>query len=70
MSPLRGSVILPSQVPSGAGLSFVMIVSPYFAESVQRQLEDDRVRTYVIGEVRSGEQGVEWVNGSRAGSNP
>lgn len=42
------------------GIGFVIIVSPYFAESVQRQLEDDRVRSYVIGEVRAGESGVEW----------
>jgi phosphoribosylformylglycinamidine cyclo-ligase len=43
------------------GIGFVVIVSPYFAESVQRQLEDDRVTTFVIGEVREGEPGVEWV---------
>jgi phosphoribosylformylglycinamidine cyclo-ligase len=43
------------------GIGFVMIVSPYFAESIQRQLEDDRIRTYQIGEVREGEPGVEFV---------
>src|SRR5262249_4988838 len=41
------------------GIGFVTIVSPYFAESVQRQLTDNRVPTFVIGEVRSGEPGVE-----------
>jgi phosphoribosylformylglycinamidine cyclo-ligase len=43
------------------GIGFVMIVSPYFAESIQRQLCEDRVPTYVIGEVREGEAGVEFV---------
>jgi len=38
-----------------------MIVSRFFAESIQRQLEQDRVPTFVIGEVREGETGVEWV---------
>jgi phosphoribosylformylglycinamidine cyclo-ligase len=42
------------------GIGFVMIVSPYFAESIQRQLEDDRIRTFVIGEVREGETGLEF----------
>ena len=37
-----------------------MIVSPYFAESIQRQLAEERVPTFVIGEVRDGEPGVEW----------
>lgn len=42
------------------GIGFVMIVSPYFAESIQRQLEEDRIKTYVIGEVRAGEPRVVW----------
>lgn len=44
------------------GIGFVLIVSPYFAESIQRQLEECRVRTFVIGEVREGEPGVEWIS--------
>lgn len=44
------------------GIGFVMIVSPYFAESIQRQLAEDRVPAYVIGEVREGEPGVEWID--------
>jgi phosphoribosylformylglycinamidine cyclo-ligase len=44
------------------GIGFVMIVSRFYADSIQRQLEQDRVPTYVIGEVREGEPGVEWVN--------
>src|SRR5262249_53296013 len=43
------------------GIGFVMIVSRYFAESIQRQLEEDRVRSYVIGEISAGEPGVEFV---------
>ena len=42
------------------GIGFVMICSPYYVESIQRQLEDDRVKSYVIGEVCAGEPGVEW----------
>jgi len=44
------------------GIGFAVIVSPYFAESVQRQLSECRVPTHVIGEVRAGEQGVEFVD--------
>ena len=34
------------------GIGFVVIVSPYYAESVARQLSEDRVPTSIIGEVR------------------
>jgi phosphoribosylformylglycinamidine cyclo-ligase len=43
------------------GIGFVMIVSPYYADSVIRQLAEDRVPTFEIGEVRGGEPGVEFV---------
>jgi phosphoribosylformylglycinamidine cyclo-ligase len=43
------------------GIGFVVIVSPYYAESIQRQLGEDRVKAYVIGEVREGEPGVEFT---------
>ena len=43
------------------GIGFVMIVSPYYAESIQRQLQEDRIPTYVIGEVKEGEIGLEFV---------
>jgi phosphoribosylformylglycinamidine cyclo-ligase len=43
------------------GIGFVMIVSPFFADSIQRRLMEERVPTHVIGEVREGEPGVEWV---------
>jgi phosphoribosylformylglycinamidine cyclo-ligase len=43
------------------GIGFVMIVSPYFVESIQRQLADERIPSFVIGEIRDGESGVEWM---------
>jgi phosphoribosylformylglycinamidine cyclo-ligase len=43
------------------GIGFVMIVSRYYAESIQRQLAEDRVPAYVIGEVRVGEAGLEYI---------
>ena len=42
------------------GIGFVMIVSRFFAESIQRQLSEQGVPTHVIGEVRDGEAEVEW----------
>jgi phosphoribosylaminoimidazole (AIR) synthetase len=41
------------------GIGFVMIVSAYFAESILRRLEDEKVPAADIGEVRAGEPGVE-----------
>ncbi len=43
------------------GVGFVMIVGPYFAESVQRQLHEDHITNWVIGEVQEGERGVSFV---------
>jgi phosphoribosylformylglycinamidine cyclo-ligase len=42
------------------GIGFVMVVRPYFVESIQRQLATDRVPSWVIGAIRAGEPGVEW----------
>jgi phosphoribosylformylglycinamidine cyclo-ligase len=42
------------------GIGFVMIVSPFFADSIQRRLCDGGVPTFVIGEVRDGAADVEW----------
>lgn len=42
------------------GIGFVMIVSPYFADSIQRQLCDMGVPAFIIGDVRDGEADVEW----------
>jgi phosphoribosylformylglycinamidine cyclo-ligase len=44
------------------GIGFVMIVSPFYAESIVRRLREDRVPTEIIGEVREGEPGVEFVD--------
>jgi phosphoribosylformylglycinamidine cyclo-ligase len=43
------------------GVGFVFIVSPYYADSILHQLREDRVPATVIGEVREGEPGVEFV---------
>lgn len=42
------------------GIGFVMIVSRFYADSIQRQLQEDGVPTFVIGDVRDGEAEVEW----------
>jgi phosphoribosylformylglycinamidine cyclo-ligase len=44
------------------GIGFVVIASPYYADSIQRRLEEDRVKTRVIGEVVPGEPGVDFVD--------
>src|SRR5437867_4260666 len=36
------------------GIGFVMIVSQFYADSIQRQLEEQRIPTFLIGEVREG----------------
>jgi phosphoribosylformylglycinamidine cyclo-ligase len=43
------------------GIGFVMVVRPYFADSICKQLADDRVPAQVIGEIRTGDPGVEWL---------
>lgn len=43
------------------GIGFVMVLSPYYAESIQKQLADDRIPSWVIGEIRGGDPGVEWL---------
>ena len=43
------------------GIGYVMIVGRFYAESIQRQLAEDRVPAYVIGEVREGEAGLEYL---------
>jgi phosphoribosylformylglycinamidine cyclo-ligase len=42
------------------GIGFAMVVSPFFVESIQRQLADDRIASFIIGEIRDGDPGVEW----------
>jgi phosphoribosylformylglycinamidine cyclo-ligase len=43
------------------GIGFVFIVSQYYADSIVRQLAEDGYPARVIGEVRNGEPGVEFV---------
>jgi phosphoribosylformylglycinamidine cyclo-ligase len=43
------------------GIGFVMIVAPFFADSIRERLTKEGVPTFAIGEVREGEAGVEWV---------
>jgi len=43
------------------GIGFVFIVSPYFTDSIVRQLGEEGYPASVIGEVRAGEPGVELV---------
>jgi phosphoribosylformylglycinamidine cyclo-ligase len=41
------------------GIGLVLVVSPFYAESVQRQLADMGLESWLIGEAGRGEQGVE-----------
>ena len=43
------------------GIGFVMIVVALLRREHPRRLTKERVPTYVIGEVREGEAGVEWM---------
>lgn len=42
------------------GIGLVLVANPYFAESIQRQLATHRIRSWLIGEVKEGECGVEF----------
>ena len=46
------------------GIGFALIVNPYFADSIQRQLAQHRVNSWVIGEVAKGKQEVVISNNS------
>lgn len=50
------------------GIGFVLIVSAYYAESIQKQLAEDRVLSFVIGEIREGEPSVEIVERAKGGA--
>jgi phosphoribosylformylglycinamidine cyclo-ligase len=43
------------------GIGFVFIVSDYYAESIVRQLGEEGYPARVIGEVRNGEPGVDFI---------
>ncbi len=44
------------------GIGMAVIVNPFFAESIQRQLGKHRIGSTVIGEVQERNRGVEFVN--------
>jgi phosphoribosylformylglycinamidine cyclo-ligase len=49
------------------GVGLVMLVSPYYAESIRHQLSDAGLQNWIIGRVRKGPHGVVWAqNGSRS----
>jgi phosphoribosylformylglycinamidine cyclo-ligase len=43
------------------GIGFVMIVAPYYSDSIRERLTKEGIPTFVIGEVRDGDAGVEWL---------
>ena len=42
------------------GIGMVLLVSPYYAESIRAQLIKDRLNNWIIGGVRKGSHGVVW----------
>ncbi len=40
------------------GIGFILIVNPYFADSIRRQLATHRIESHIIGEVCEGDKGV------------
>lgn len=45
------------------GIGLVLLVSPFFADSISRQLTDQGYQNWPIGYVREGEHGVVWAGG-------
>jgi len=43
------------------GVGLAMVVSPYYAESIQQQLAVDGLASWAIGHVQTGERGVVWA---------
>lgn len=43
------------------GLGLVLVVSPYYAESIRHQLADNGVESWPIGRVEAGTHGVVWA---------
>lgn len=42
------------------GIGFAIVASPFYAESVQDQLAEDGIESWIIGEIQEGTAGVEW----------
>ena len=49
------------------GIGMVLVVSPYYAEAVRRQIEELGIETWTIGKAVAGPQGVEWDSTNSAG---
>lgn len=47
------------------GVGLVLVVSPFYAESIRRQLKRAGLRSWQIGRVRQGPQGVVWAETTR-----
>jgi phosphoribosylaminoimidazole (AIR) synthetase len=43
------------------GIGLVLVVSPYYAESIQQQLAKTGLASWIIGRVVEGEQEVVWA---------
>jgi len=43
------------------GIGLVMVVSPYYENSIRRTLEDFGLQSWTLGDIRAGEQGVQWI---------
>ena len=41
------------------GIGFVLVLDPYYVESVQRRLGETRTQSWVIGQIEAGETGVQ-----------
>jgi phosphoribosylformylglycinamidine cyclo-ligase len=43
------------------GIGLALVVSPHFADSLRRQIEDHHLECWQLGEVTAGSQTVDWV---------
>ena len=43
------------------GIGLVLVVSPYYAESIRRQLADCGLESWTIGRATAGDRGVVWA---------
>ncbi len=43
------------------GIGLAMVVSPFYAESIQQQLAADGLASWPIGRITAGEKGVAWA---------
>ena len=43
------------------GLGLVMVVSPFFADSIRHQLDRSGIKSWLIGRTQPGPQGVVWA---------